>query len=236
MNGCPRIENAGVGAWLVRLFDAIEDRNLPWIMALSRRCESAFGAALVDLVPSYTTLLVQYDPVCMQPEQARERLIALLADLEPEDMETNEPVKELPVWYDPSVGPELPSVASDKHMTVAELIDRHTAPVYRVFALGFAPGFGFMGSVDPKLETARLASPRKRVYPGSVAIAGTQTSAYPTMSPGGWNLIGRTPTVLFDRNRVPMSFLQVGDRVRMMPVSREEFIRLGGDPSPQEES
>lgn len=232
----PRIENAGVGAWLVRLFDSIEEQNLPWVMTLSCDCEQAFGEALVDLVPSYTTLLVQYDPLNMSPDEARTILQRVLSDLTVKDNEDDRPIRELPVWYDPTVGPDLLRLAAEKGLAVDTLIELHTAPLYQVFALGFAPGFAFMGSVDPKLQAPRLATPRMRVYPGSVAIAGSQTSAYPAASPGGWNLIGRTPTVLFDRNREQMSFLQVGDKVRMVSVSRNEFLRLGGDITPQEDN
>ncbi|KAA1174853.1 5-oxoprolinase subunit PxpB [Marinobacter salinexigens] len=234
MNRSPRIENAGVGAWLVRLFDMIEEQNLPWVMALARECEQTFGVALIDLVPSYTTLLVQYDPLRMSPDQARGLLQQLVSALAVTDDGGDSPVRELPVWYDPSVGPELLVLAEGKGLSVTSLIELHTAPVYQVFALGFAPGFAFMGSVDPELRAPRLATPRKRVYPGSVAIAGSQTSAYPAASPGGWNLIGRTPTVLFDRNREQMSYFQVGDKVRMVSVSKDEFLRLGGDTTPQE--
>lgn len=230
----PRIENAGLGGWLVRLFDAIDDANLPWLLALSDRCKTAFGAALVDLVPSYTTLLVQYDPLAIAPEQARRRLMSMLADLAPRDSAALGAEKELPVWYDPSVGPDLPRLAEERSLGLEQVIELHSMTSYRVFALGFAPGFAFMGSLDPRLEAPRLSSPRPRVPRGSVAIAGRQTSAYPAVSPGGWNLLGRTPLALFDRHRAGMSYLQVGDRVRMVPVSRAEFLRLGGDATPLE--
>lgn len=236
MNACPRIESAGISAWLVRLFERIDEGNLGPVMALSRKCEKAFGPALVDLVPSYTTLLVQYDPDLLRPEQARLKLQELLAELPPTGAGNAGPLKELPVWYEPTVGPDLLRLADANSLSVEQLIELHAATVYQVFALGFAPGFGFMGSVDSRIEAPRLATPRQKVYAGSVAIAGRQTAAYPAQSPGGWNLLGRTPTVLFDHCREQMSYLQVGDRVQMVPVSKQEFLRLGGDPTPQEDS
>lgn len=244
MNACPRIENAGISAWLVRLFDRIDESNLASVMALYRKCEEAFGSALVDLVPSYTTLLVHYDPRLLQPEQARLKLQGLLAELSRVEAKGEArveasgagPLRELPVWYEPTVGPDLLRLAEKNALSVEELIELHVGSVYQVFALGFAPGFAFMGSVDPRLEAPRLATPRPKVYAGSVAIAGRQTSAYPSQSPGGWNLLGRTPVVLFDHSREQMSYLQVGDRVQMVPVSKHEFLRLGGDPTPQEDS
>ncbi|SOB77935.1 sensor histidine kinase inhibitor, KipI family [Marinobacter sp. LV10R510-11A] len=236
MNAYPRIENAGISAWLVRLFDRIDENNLASVMALCRKCEEAFGSALVDLVPSYTTLLVHYDPRLLQPEQARLKLQGLLVELSPAEASNTGPLRELPVWYEPTVGPDLSRLAEKNALSVEELVELHAGTVYQVFALGFAPGFAFMGSVDPRLEAPRLATPRPKVYAGSVAIAGRQTSAYPSQSPGGWNLLGRTPVVLFDHTRNQMSYLQVGDRVQMVPVSKQEFLRLGGDSTPQEDS
>lgn len=240
MKAYPRIENAGISAWLVRLFDRIDEQNLVSVMALSRKCEEVFGSALVDLVPSYTTLLVQYDPRLMRPEKVRLKLQELLAELSRGEVSEaamgTGPLKELPVWYEPTVGPDLLPLAEKNSLSVDELIELHADTVYQVFALGFAPGFGFMGSVDSRLEAPRLATPRPKVYAGSVAVAGRQTAAYPSPSPGGWNLLGRTPIVLFDHSRKQMSYLQVGDRVQMVPVNKQEFLKLGGDPTPQEDS
>src|SRR5699024_8193017 len=106
--------------------------------------------------------------------------------------------------------------------------------VYRVFALGFSPGFAFMGLVDPRLECGRLDTPRRWVPPNSVALAGRQTAAYPVATPGGWNLLGRTSARLFDRAREGFSLLRVGDQVRFVPVSQEQFEREGGDTTPAE--
>ena len=136
---------------------------------------------------------------------------------------------EIPVWYDASVGPELPVLAARSGLSEADVIRLHSERDYPVFALGFAPGFGFMGLVDGRLASPRLSTPRQRVAAGSVGIAERQTAAYPAVSPGGWNLIGRTPVRLFDRDREGYSLLQPGDRVRFVPVSRSEFLALGGD-------
>ncbi|MEQ6888198.1 5-oxoprolinase subunit PxpB [Halomonas sp. CS7] len=235
-HGLPRLEPAGLDGWMVRLFDAIDEANMPWLTALVRECEAAFGDRLVDLVPSYTTLLVIFDPLRLSPDEARRRLVALLAGLTPDEEAADAPVKELPVWYDASVGPELERLAELSGMRRDEVIACHSERDYRVFALGFAPGFAFMGSVDARLEAPRLDTPRRRVPAGSVAVAGRQTAAYPAVTPGGWNLIGRTPALLFDRDREGFSLLQVGDRVRFVPIERAEFERLGGDSRPMEES
>lgn len=231
----PCLEVAGVDAWLVRLFERIDDANMPWITALIARCERAFGKALIDLVPSYTTLLVHYDPLALTPGEARALLIEVLANLAPDDDQVNGEAKALRVWYDDSVGPELSRLQESSGLSREALIEAHSEREYRVFALGFAPGFAFMGSLPDALVLPRLETPRKRVPAGSVAVANRQTSAYPRVSPGGWNLIGRTCEALFDRDRDGFSLLRVGDRVRFVPIGRVEFERLGGDTTPAEQ-
>ncbi|MCH4562774.1 5-oxoprolinase subunit PxpB [Halomonas sp. EGI 63088] len=230
----PRLEAAGLDAWLIRLFDAIDEANLPWLTALTRQCEAALGADLVDLVPSYTTLLVVFDPLKLDPELARRRLGEVLAGLTPDADTVGGEIRELPTWYDESVGPELARLAERAGLSVAAVIDCHSERLYRVFALGFAPGFAFMGLLDERLECPRLDTPRQRVPLGSVAVAGRQTAAYPAVTPGGWNLIGRTSARLFDRGREGFSLLRLGDRVRFVPIDRAEFERQGGDPRPME--
>ncbi|WP_163575699.1 5-oxoprolinase subunit PxpB [Halomonas faecis] len=231
----PRIESAGLDGWLVRVFERIDERNLLWLTALSRRCEAAFGRALVDLVPSYTTLLVVFDPLQLSPSQARHRLVELLQELTPDEEGDGGQVSDLPTWYDTCVGPDLPRVADHAGLSIDQVIECHAGTTYRVFALGFAPGFAFMGLLDERLEVPRLETPRQRVPMNSVAIAGRQTAAYPAVTPGGWNLLGRTTARLFDRHRDGFSLLQVGDRVRFVPVDEETFESQGGDVTPMRE-
>lgn len=229
------LESAGLDGWIVRLFDDIDESNLPWLSALSRRCKKALGDALIDLVPSYTTLLVVFDPLVLSPFDARGIICAILADLEPDDNAGSGKIYQLPTWYDSTVGPELSRVANHANLTISDVIKIHSQQTYRVFALGFAPGFAFMGLLDPRIECARLDTPRQRVPVGSVALAGRQTAAYPAQTPGGWNLLGRTSARLFDRERDGFSLLRVGDQVRFVPVSRAEFEREGGDTEPMEQ-
>lgn len=228
----PRLENAGIDAWIIRLFDSIDESNMNWITALMRECEAVLGNDLIDLVPSYTTVLVHYDGQQCDALQIKALLSSILNRLQPDEAAERLPIRELPVWYDISVGPELDRLVESTDLSYPQIIQLHSEHLYRVFALGFAPGFAFMGSLPEELELPRLETPRTKVPAGSVAIAGRQTSAYPQVSPGGWNLIGRTPVRLFDRDRDGMSLLQVGDAVRFLPVSKEEFIHLGGDPTP----
>ncbi|MDR5897544.1 5-oxoprolinase subunit PxpB [Halomonas vilamensis] len=232
----PRLEAAGLDGWLVRLFERIDEDNLAWISALARECEAAFGSALIDLVPSYTTLLVVFDPMQLTPPAARQRLCQRLGQLKPDDAALAGNVHELPTWYDPSVGPDLARVAQHAGLSVEQVIDCHASTTYRVFALGFAPGFAFMGLLDKTLEVPRLDTPRQRVPVNSVAITGRQTAAYPAATPGGWNILGRTAAKLFDREREGFSLLNVGDRVRFVPVDRDTFASKGGDTTPVDDT
>ena len=229
----PRIEVVAIDCLMVRLFDVIAEANMPWMLAATERLRNGFGPALVDLVPSYTTLMVHYDLTALTPVQARALIDQALTDLQPQAQGSGQ-CHVLPVWYDLSVGPELTLLSQRSGLTVEEVIRRHSAHEYQVFALGFAPGFAFMGLVDEVLATPRLNTPRKRVAAGSVGIAERQTAAYPVVSPGGWNLIGRTPAKLFDRERDGYSLMQPGDTVRFAPVNHAEFVNLGGDDTPLE--
>jgi len=229
----PRIEVVAIDCLMVRLFDVIAEANMPWMLAATERLRNGFGLALVDLVPSYTTLMVHYDLTALTPAQARALIDQALTDLQPQAQGSGQ-CHVLPVWYDLSVGPELTLLSQRSGLAVEEVIRRHSAHEYQVFALGFAPGFAFMGLVDEVLATPRLNTPRKRVAAGSVGIAERQTAAYPVVSPGGWNLIGRTPAKLFDRERDGYSLMQPGDTVRFAPVSHAEFVNLGGDDTPLE--
>lgn len=206
---------------------------MPWMLAASDGLRAAFAGHLIDLVPSYTTLMVHYDLKALSPAQARELISRALIGLTPGTSSQGK-CHVLPVWYDLSVGPELSLLARRSGFAIDEVIRRHSQREYQVFALGFAPGFAFMGLVDEVLATPRLDTPRKKVAAGSVGIAERQTAAYPVVSPGGWNLIGRTAAKLFDRKRDGYSLMQPGDTVRFEAVSHAEFLNLGGDDTPLE--
>lgn len=228
----PSIEVSAIDCLTLRLFDVIDERNMPWLRAAGEKVAAVFGPALIDLVPSYTTLMVHYDMGVMTSKQARTCLARAVEGLDAAE-DASGTLHRIPVWYDPSVGPELELIAERAGLTAQQVIESHCARDYQVFALGFAPGFAFMGLVEERLATPRLKTPRKRVAAGSVGIADRQTAAYPLQSPGGWNLIGRTPVQLFDYQRDGYSLLRPGDRVRFEPIDRAGFRRLGGDDTAQ---
>jgi KipI family sensor histidine kinase inhibitor len=133
------------------------------------------------------------------------------------------------VYYAAEVGEDLEPLAARAGLSTDEVIALHCGTDYRVYAIGFAPGFAYLGQVDERIAAPRLATPRLKVPRGAVAIADRQTAVYPAVSPGGWNLIGRCPVRMFDPNAEPIMPVAVGDRVRFESVSRERFLALGGD-------
>jgi KipI family sensor histidine kinase inhibitor len=134
----------------------------------------------------------------------------------------------LPVYYAPESGEDLERLAANAGLSIEDVIAIHSGGNYRVYAIGFAPGFAYLGEVDERIAAPRLPTPRQRVPRGAVAIADRQTAVYPAVSPGGWNLIGRCPVRMFDPDATPSMPVAVGDRVRFEPVSRQRFLELGG--------
>jgi KipI family sensor histidine kinase inhibitor len=227
------VESVAIDCLMVRLFDDIDESNMPWIVAAHDRLEAALADHLIDLVPSYTTLMIHFDLTSLLPGAARVFVQEALANLEPaQALEGRRHV--VPVWYDVKVGPELRLLESRTGKSMAEIVALHSGQDYRVFALGFAPGFAFMGLIAPALATPRLDSPRKRVVAGSVGVAERQTAVYPSESPGGWNILGRTPLKLFDPSIDGYSLFRPGDSVRFAPIGETEFRSLGGDTTPLE--
>lgn len=214
---------------LVRLADRI-DPALPGVIhSLKDDLDGHFGPLLQDLIPSYTTLMCVFAPGQADMASVRSRVEARTRKLLRNPTLTRaEPGRchRLPVCYDPELAPDLLSHAAHCGLTAEALVKLHSERSYQVFAIGFSPGFGFLGEVDPRIAGPRHDVPRTRVPAGSVGIAGSQTAVYPKASPGGWQIIGRCPTTLFDPHH--LSLLAVGDRVTFYPVSRQQFLDLGG--------
>ncbi len=179
-----------------------------------------------ELVPAYTSVCVHYDPEQIGYEDLCDRLSAL--QIEPVQTNIqNVHVVEIPVCYGGEYGPDLAFVAEYNHLAPEEVISRHSSGDYLVYMLGFLPGFAYLGGMDERIACPRLSSPRTRIPAGSVGIAGSQTGVYPLDSPGGWQLIGRTPLKLFEmRNEQGQFLLSAGDRVRFVPISEEQFREM----------
>ncbi len=182
-------------------------------------------AGVRNLHPGYCSVLVKFDALRLQHSELEEILRGYLAKMA--KIALPEPqLVEIPVCYGGEYGPDLEDVAELHGMTVERAIELHVSATYTVYFLGFVPGFAYLGELPKELVTARLPTPRKIVPPGSVGIAGNQTGVYPMATPGGWRLLGRTPAVMFQPERSEMSLLSIGDRVRFVAISREEFAKL----------
>lgn len=185
-------------------------------------------------VPAYSTLTVFYDPLVVSKSDlpgsgCLAKVSGYLGDLNLQ-MKTTNSVKgdtvTIPVCYGGTFGPDLAEVADLHQISIAEVIKLHSAATYKVYMIGFVPGFAYLGGMDERLATPRKATPRKLVPAGAVGMAGQQTGVYPLDTPGGWQIIGQTPLKMFDRDRVQPSLLKAGDMVVFKAIDIQEFNKL----------
>lgn len=210
-----------------------EELNLQ-IFKLYRLLKDWQPAAVLDIIPAYHSISLIYDLIKVKKmadtvsayhflESKLKETAAAISD----QRELFQPRKiSVPVCYDISLGPDLKELAALHHLSVEELINIHSNQKYRVYMIGFLPGFAYMGRVDDRISSPRKAVPRTSVPAGSVGIAGSQTGIYPFASPGGWQLIGQTPLILFDTNKIAPSLFEPGDEVEFQQISLEEFHHL----------
>jgi len=222
----PSFEPLSDDALLLRLGDSIDATLNAQAHAIASRLREQAPSWLRDLVPAYASLAVFFDPRHIDNADPHAHVAAavhaLLGAQATSTASDAEPV-EIPVCYGGESGPDLTEAARLCGMSPDELIALHTAAIYTVAMIGFAPGFPYLLGLDESLALPRLDTPRTRVAAGSVAIGGAQTGIYPRTSPGGWRLLGRTPRVLFDAAREPPSLLSPGDRVRFVSIGTDVF-------------
>jgi KipI family sensor histidine kinase inhibitor len=223
-----RVEVAGQNAFIVYFAEQTSAAVSAQIQAAVDNVLAGMGDAIVDLVPSYASLLVIFDLDRSDPFAVRQQLSRALASVDTADLGAGELVT-LPVYYSLESGPELELIAERGGISVDDVIAIHQQQEYRVYAIGFAPGFAYLGEVDERIAAPRLATPRQKVPRGAVAIADRQTAVYPAVSPGGWNLIGLCPTRMFDPLSNPSMPVKVGDRIRFSAIDRDEFLAQGGE-------
>lgn len=202
----------------------INDRVLAFAQAVEELCRGG-ATGIIDVVPTYRSATVYIDPLVVNGPALTERLRVLADSLSPGPSRAPRTV-EVPVVYGGEFGPDIAALAARACLSVEEAITLHTSVEYRVYMLGFSPGFPYMGKVPGAIAMPRLAHPRTVVPSGSVGIAGSQTGIYPSESPGGWRLIGRTPLRLYDPARANPFLLEAGDCVRFVWIDRQEFERL----------
>ncbi len=194
-------------------------------ISLARSLQVSPIRGVRDVVPAYRSVAVFFDPLRTDYNALLDRLERDAAWSVQEPAEHRQPIR-VPVCYGGEFGPDLPSVARFARITEDEVVAMHAAGTYRVFMLGFVPGFAYLGLVDPRIAAPRHSTPRVRVPLGSVGIAGVQTGIYPAETPGGWQLIGRTPLKSFDMTRPEPFLMKPGDSVTFLPIDRAEYERL----------
>ncbi|MCP4322618.1 MAG: 5-oxoprolinase subunit PxpB [Alteromonadales bacterium] len=185
------------------------------------------SADIIDLIPSYASILVMFNLLEIDHHHLRNKLKKLLVNCTNQSSKQGRLI-ELPAYYSVESGQDLQRIAQKSKMTIEQVISLHQAQEYRVYAVGFAPGFAYLGEVDERIAMPRLSTPRLKVPKGAVAIADRQTAVYPAQSPGGWNIIGLCPVDMFNPKAEPIMAVSVGDRVKFVGITRHKFLSLGG--------
>jgi KipI family sensor histidine kinase inhibitor len=216
-----RVLAAGDSAWLVELPERIDPEVNSRAIQIADAVQRA-NLPLTDVVVGYRSVMVYIDPLAADAPRVERRLheIAERAEIDAPSAGT---LVDVPVCYDGAYGPDLPDLASFANCDVEGVIALHLAHEYRVYVVGFVPGFAYMASVDPRIAAPRRSSPRLRVPAGSVAVAAGQTGIYPAETPGGWNLIGRCPIRPYDADREQPFLFHPGDRVRFHRISESAY-------------
>lgn len=211
---------------LIRFEPQIDPQTFKKVQQVVVYLEQQAHDAITEIVPSYRAVMVHFDQNQINAQQLVEDL--KLDTLDVSDIETSDSSKivRIPVVYGGEFGPDIEAVAKHSQLSIEEVIQLHTEPTYLIYMLGFMPGFPYLGGLDERLYTPRRDEPRVRIDAGSVGIANNQTGLYPSDSPGGWQIIGRTPLDVFDLNREPMTLYEAGDNIEFYQISEDEFQEI----------
>lgn len=215
------VRAAGDSGWLIELPERIDAEVNTRAIRIARAVEQA-GLPVTDVVVGYRSVMVYVDPLADSGAAVERRLHEIAADPPGADAQPGALV-EVPVCYDGPYGPDLQDIAAFAQCPIDEVVERHLAREYRVFVVGFVPGFAYMATVDPRIAAPRRSSPRLKVPAGSVAIAAGQTGIYPAETPGGWSLIGRCPIRPYDPDRAEPFLFRPGDTVRFTRITEPAY-------------
>ncbi|MGF1901618.1 5-oxoprolinase subunit PxpB [Aliivibrio sifiae] len=215
---------------LVVFSDMVSPDTADIIAQSAAMIEQESDLFVIDMVPSYTSILITYDLTRIELRSFMSRLnLCLQKSNECGQLSSSSVVIELPVYYGKEVSLDAEEISRHTGLSFDEIVSIHSSQEYRVYAIGFAPGFAYLGNTDPRIHIPRKSTPRLSVPAGSLAIAEQQTAIYPKSSPGGWQVIGRTPINLIDFNRENLTVFEMGAKVIFKPISREEYIAMGGE-------
>jgi len=225
MSQYPRFLPLGDRALCVELGDSISEATNRRVHSLSREIARLGARGVLEVVPTYRSLVVYYDPLSISHADLVSRIGELDGTLE-EGEAVAPRLVEIPTLYGGEYGPDIGDVAGHNGISEAEVIEIHSGTDYPVYMMGFLPGFPYLGGMSEKIATPRLKTPRSTIPAGSVAIADRQTGIYPVESPGGWRLIGRTPISLFDPTREPPVAIEPGDYLRFVQVDESQYADI----------
>lgn len=216
---------AGDSAIVMEFGDTIEKEINARIAAVVENLKNKKIDGILDILPTYRSILINYDPVKISYGEMMD-ILKGLSKADPNKQSDEVRLIEIPTLYGGEYGPDIDFVAENAKMSKEEVIKIHSGTDYLVYMMGFIPGFTYLGGLDERIATPRLKSPRLKIDPGSVGIAGSQTGMYPLESPGGWQLIGRTPLKLFDDTKEPPVFIQAGNYIRYVPIDQKEYDKI----------
>ena len=221
-----RFKIASVDSLIIYFGDKIDEKTATKVKKAYKSLKALNLEGLIEIIPSYSSIFISFDIF----KYDYESLKTLLKNSINPKFEDNfeEKIITIDVYYGFEVGLDLQKISFEKKLSIEEIIQIHTFKIYDVYAIGFLPAFAYLASVDERIATARLKTPRNQIPKGSVAIADTQTAVYPQNSPGGWNIIGKTALELFDKNLNNLSIFEVGNKVKFNSISKEEFLSQGG--------
>ena len=222
----PTISPVGDRAISIDFGQVIDPKINRHIRQTIERIKALQLEGIIELVPTYCALLIEYDAMVYSYSEICNIIEPTLDEGMTDTTNELVTVVEVPTVYGGEFGPDLSFVASHNHLSEAEVISIHSGTDYLVYMLGFIPGFTYLGGMDPRIATPRLSSPRTLIPAGSVGIAGEQTGTYPSDSPGGWQIIGRTPVTMYDMSKAQAALLNAGDYVRYVPIDESEFHRI----------
>lgn len=218
----PKFLPAGESCLVVEFADEISREANDSVTNLRQSLTSQKRVPIIECLPTYRSLAIYFDPIAASCEKVTEAVKLALKEAS-ESKSTGHKVISIPVCYGGEYGPDIQNVAEHSKISVEEVIKRHAAQVCHCYMIGFVPGFAYLGGMDESIATPRLQNPRTVIKGGSVGIAGKQTGIYPIDSPGGWQLIGRTPLRLFTPESEQVTLIDSGYGVRFVPVSEDEY-------------
>lgn len=220
-----KILTAGDSALLIEFEQKIAPEINAQITAFVHLLKEQHIEGVTDLIPAFASLLINYDPRVIGYKDLKARIEELLK-IEVSEEASEARVFEIPVCYGGEYGPDIANIAENAGLSEQDVIDIHCSKDYLIYMLGFLPGFVYLGGLDERIHTPRLANPRISIPAGSVGIAASQTGIYPLNSPGGWQLLGMTPVKTYDPERETPILVEAGDYIRFVPVTEEEFLKI----------